>query len=190
MLKNDNQRLALKLAGVTVAMFGFGFAMVPLYNVFCDITGLNGKTGRISASAAAEQERARETRLITVEFDTNVNGLPWDFRPKQQSLKVRPGELREAVFVAANRAGTAIVGRAVPSVAPAEASVYFNKTECFCFSEQTLAANEQRDMPLRFVIDPDLPEEIEVLTLSYTFFLAPGQELNARVTPDNEKQQL
>lgn len=176
MSKNANNRLALKLGGLAVAMFGFGYALVPLYNVFCDITGLNGKTGRINASDVREGSIASD-RLVTVEFDSNINPeLPWDFKPLQKRMRVRPGEMGEAMFVARNRTDHSVVGQAVPSVAPSQASIYFNKTECFCFTQQTLAGNERMEMPVRFVIDPALPEDIEVLTLSYTFFKAPDQK--------------
>ena len=171
---NRNQKTALKMAAISVAMFGFGYLMVPIYDVFCEITGLNGKTGARSAASASELV-ADEDRLVTVEFDTNVNSrLNWVFRPAVRSMEVHPGRVYEAVFYVSNRSATDTVGRAVPSVAPAKASTYFDKTECFCFSEQDLAAGESRPMPVRFVIDPDLPDTVDMLTLSYTFFPAPG----------------
>ena len=169
-----NTRLAAKLALVTAVMFGFGYALVPLYNVFCEITGLNGKTGRVSAEVAAATEVDR-TRTVTVEFVTNTSGsLPWDFRPKVTKVTVHPGAPTDVMFEAHNRAQFAIVGHAVPSVAPNAAARYFNKTECFCFTEQVLAPGESRDMPVRFVVDPRLPEHVRVLTLAYTFFEAPS----------------
>lgn len=187
MIEDANSRLALKLAGVALAMFGFGYALVPLYDVFCDITGLNGKTGRISVNDT-RAEKAVSDRQVTVQFDTNVNGpLPWEFKALQHSMKVRPGELETALFTIENKAGHSVVGQAIPSVSPGQASLYFNKTECFCFTQQTLAGNEKMEIPVRFVVDPDLPEAIEVLTLSYTFFKAPEQKSSANLAKNNKE---
>ena len=168
-----NRRLGMKLLGVTVLMFGFGYALIPLYDVFCDITGLNGKTGRVSAAAATES-KVDESRLITVEFVTSTGGaLPWDFRAKVARVEVHPGALTEVMFEAVNHAQYPVVGHAVPSLAPGSAARYFNKTECFCFTQQELAPGETKDMPVRFIVDPKLPENVHVVTLAYTFFEAP-----------------
>jgi cytochrome c oxidase assembly protein subunit 11 len=164
-----NRRTALKLAGAVVAMFGFGYALVPLYDVFCEITGLNGKTGVVSA--ASLDGNVDTTRSVTVEFMTSVNsGLPWEFRPSTARTVVHPGGVYEATFYARNISGETIVGHAVPSVAPGTASRHFNKIECFCFTEQRFGPGEGREMPVRFVIDRGLPAEIRTVTLSYTFF--------------------
>jgi len=172
-------RTAGKLAILAIAMFGFGYALVPLYNVFCDITGLNGKTGTIAQEEASKLVTDID-RLVTVEFDTNVNGaLPWTFQARAQKLKVHPGEIADAIFVVENNSDRLIVGQAIPSVAPAQASLYFNKTECFCFTKQTLAPHERREMLVRFVVDSELPRKISTLTLSYTFFLAPDSNETA-----------
>lgn len=190
MRADANTRLALKLAAGAVAMFGFGYALVPLYEVFCEITGLNGKTGVISA-AEAEATRVDTARVVTVEFDTNVNGgLPWRFGAEQRSVQVHPGAVAAAFFYAENLSRRPIVGQAVPSVAPAKASPYFNKTECFCFTQQTLAPGERREMPVRFIVDPDLPEGVTTLTLSYTFFEAPGTFANEAPADNNSKQRF
>ena len=182
MASGSNTRVAMKLAAVAFAMFGFGYLLVPVYNVFCDITGLNGKTGELSAQEA-NTLGVVEDRIITVTFDTNINGgLPWEFKPRQREVTVHPGEVREVMFYAKNKTDKAIVGQAVPSVAPAKASVYFNKTECFCFTQQTLEPNEGRDMPVRFVIDPNLPDGVSTVTLSYTFFQAPEQVVRSTTT--------
>ena len=174
MTLDRNATLALKLGAVAVAMFGFGYALVPLYDVFCEVTGLNGKTGIVSAAEAADM--AKSERLVTVEFDSNVNGaLPWRFGPLQKKVQVHPGQLTEVLYFAENTSDRAVVGQAVPSVAPTPASLYFNKTECFCFTQQTLAPGERRVMPVRFIVDPDMPGKYTTLTLSYTFFEAPGQ---------------
>lgn len=183
-----NTRTALRLGGCVLVMFGFGYALVPIYDVFCDITGLNGKTGELSAAEAAAIT-PEPGRTVTVEFDTNVNGqLPWAFRPLQQSVQVYPGQLGSAMFVAQNDSGRTVVGQAVPSVAPAKASPYFNKTECFCFTQQTLAPGERREMPIRFVVDPQIPRDVRTLTLSYTFFEVP-EGLHSRIPADNNSKQ-
>ncbi len=164
-----NRRSAGRLGLVVLAMFGFGFALVPLYDVFCEITGLNGKTGVVEASAL--DGNVDESRLITVEFTASVNSaLPWEFGPISYKMKVHPGKVYEASYVAKNLGSQARVGQAVPSVAPASASKYFDKTECFCFTRQRFEAGESRELPLRFVLDKALPAEIKTVTLSYTFF--------------------
>jgi cytochrome c oxidase assembly protein subunit 11 len=173
-ISKANRRLIALLAAVTVGMFGFGFALVPLYNVFCAITGLNGKTGRIDADAAMTAVVDTDRR-ITVEFVTTVDGaLPWEFHSIVKKMQVHPGELSEARFYARNLAARAIVGQAIPSVSPGQAGKYFSKTECFCFTQQTLQAGEEQEMPVRFVVDPALPEHVRTITLSYTFFNVQG----------------
>lgn len=168
--KAGNRQTAIKLLLASAGMFGFGYALVPLYDVFCDITGLNGKTGEISVSEADRAE-VDTARLITVEFDTNVNSqLSWEFKSEKRKMQVHPGEINEAIFYVRNLTKTRITAQAVPSVAPSQASLYFNKTECFCFTNQILNAGEYKAMPVRFIVDPRLPESIQVLTLSYTFF--------------------
>lgn len=159
-----------KLIMIPVLMFGFGFALVPLYDVFCEVTGLNGKTGRVEASTL-NQKQVDTSRTVTVKFIANSgNGLPWQFEPVVKQMEVHPGQVYKALYRVSSRSNRKTVGQAVPSVSPPQASLHFNKTECFCFTTQELAAKETRDMPLRFVIDHKLPEEILELTLSYTFF--------------------
>lgn len=163
-------RTARKLAFVAVAMFGFGYAMVPLYDVFCEVTGINGKTGAISQSEAAAAA-IDLNRKVTVEFDTNINAdLPWEFSALEYKKTVHPGEIAETIFVVENKSNEAIIGQAVPSVAPSKASLFFNKTECFCFTNQVLQPGERKEMVVRFVVGAELPEEIKRMTLSYTFF--------------------
>jgi cytochrome c oxidase assembly protein subunit 11 len=167
-----NKRVVTRLAVVVLAMFGFGFALVPLYDVFCEITGINGKTGRIAAEEALARQ-VDENRLVTVEFLASVNSdLPWEFRPLVRKIRVHPGEITEVKYFASNRTGDPVAGQAIPSLAPGLAAKYFNKTECFCFTRQTLGPNEGKEMPLRFVVDPDLPEDIRTVSLSYTFYPA------------------
>ncbi|WP_375056337.1 cytochrome c oxidase assembly protein [Zobellella sp. DQSA1] len=164
----DHGNKALKLGLVAVGMFGFGFALVPLYDVFCDITGLNGKT---ATSAAASSQSLDENRLITVEFVTyKSKGLSGDFEPSVRRLQVHPGEMHQVDFTVTSLAAEDRVLRAIPSVSPGVAAGYLRKTECFCFREQPLAAREQAVMPMRFYVDEALPGHIEVFTLSYTLY--------------------
>ena len=159
----------LKLFGVALAAFGFAFSLVPLYRIACEkVFGVRLEQG--PATVAAGTAKA-DARWVTVEFDGAVNSkLPCTFEPEQKSMRVQVGRQYEALYAARNTSDRPIVGNAVPSVAPAKASAYFNKTECFCFTEQLLAAGESRDMPVRFIVDPDLPAAVKTLTLSYTFF--------------------
>ena len=161
--------MVLKLAGLTVGMFGFGFLLVPIYEVFCDITGLGGRT---SGEAAQHVAVAPDTsRSVRVEFVASVNANgPWEFRPAVASMTVHPGEMYTTTYWARNMRDLDVIGHAVPSVAPGSAARYFTKTECFCFTEQQFGPNEGRDMPVIFIIDPDLPAHVDTVTLSYTFF--------------------
>ena len=159
----------LKMAGVALAAFGFAFALVPLYRIACEkVFGVRLEQGPALGKAVAGGDDAR---WVTVQFDGGVNSrLPWAFSPEQPSMRVQVGRQYETTYAARNTADRAIVGSAVPSVAPARASGYFSKTECFCFTAQTLQAGEARDMPVRFIIDPALPAGVKTVTLSYTFF--------------------
>ena len=158
-----------KMAGVALGAFGFAFALVPLYRIACEkVFGVRLEQGpaQVGAVRAATQER-----WVTVQFDGAVNSkLPWQFTPGQDRMRVQVGRQYETTYAARNTADRAIVGSAVPSVAPARASGYFSKTECFCFTAQTLQAGEARDMPVRFIIDPALPAGVKTVTLSYTFY--------------------
>ena len=169
---SQQNRLVLRRAMLAcVVAFVFAFSLVPLYRVACEkVFGIRlEQTPTGEAKVAGYQ--VDTTRWVTVEFDAAVNSkLSWGFWSERPSLRVHPGELVEAMFYARNDDSSVIVGQAVPSVAPAQASIYFNKTECFCFTEQLLNPGEQRPMPVRFVIDPDLPSDISTLTLSYTFY--------------------
>ena len=170
--KQANQRVVKRLGLAAVLMFGFGFAMVPLYDVFCDITGLNGKTGRMELEQALSQA-VDEDRQVTVEFLATVHSdLPWEFKPMVSKIKVHPGEVTEINYYARNKTDNLVAGQAVPSLAPGLAAKYFNKTECFCFTRQSLGPGEGKEMPLRFVVDPALPENVRTVSLSYTFFQA------------------
>ena len=159
-----------KLAMVPVLMFGFGFALVPLYDVFCDITGLNGKTGRIQASEI-DASQVDRSRTIEVRFLAHTNtGLPWTFEPLVKKMNVHPGQVYEALYRVRSTSSNKTLGQAVPSVSPGLAAQHFNKTECFCFTQQELEARETRDMPLRFVVGTGISKDIDHITLSYTFF--------------------
>lgn len=166
--KKQNKSLVYRLLGITGGMFLFAYALVPIYNVFCDITGINGKT---RGQALYNNVKVDKQRVITVEFITNVNrGMPWEFRPLVKSIEVHPGELNEVHFYAKNRSKQDIVGQSIPSIAPGEAALYLNKTECFCFDQQRLKAGEEAEMPVKFYLDADIPKDIDRLTLSYQLF--------------------
>jgi cytochrome c oxidase assembly protein subunit 11 len=163
--------LVAKLVGVCAAMFAFGFAMVPLYNVFCAVTGFGGKTAN-----AAEQvvQQVDPNRTVRIEFLASVaRGAPWEFRPDVSHLDVHPGKLYETHYFARNLTDRHLVAQAVPSVAPGEAAEDLKKTECFCFTKQAFAPGEGREMPLVFMISPELPKHIDQLSLAYTFFALP-----------------
>ena len=166
---NNMRKTTRKLLLVVLLMFGFGFAMVPLYDVFCDITGLNGKT----KNQAAEQSNhgIDYSRTVTVQFISRTSsGMPWQFQPMINEIRVHPGEVKVIKFYAKNQATFDTVGQAVPSVSPGQAAVYFQKIECFCFNQQPLKAQDSVEMALQFYIDRDLPQDITTLTLSYTLY--------------------
>ncbi|HEV8693551.1 MAG TPA: cytochrome c oxidase assembly protein [Lysobacter sp.] len=168
----------LKMVLVAIAAFGFSFSLIPLYRVACEkVLGIRlERTATPSVelragSGVASTAKAIDDRVVTVQFDGGVNSkLPWQFAPDQLTMKVHPGEQYKATYTATNTSQRAIVGSAAPSVAPARASGYFSKTECFCFTAQTLQAGETREMPVRFIVDPNLPADVQTITLSYTFF--------------------
>ena len=161
--------IVVRLLLVTVGMFGFGFALVPLYDMFCDITGLNGKTNAEAFIPLADL--IDTSREVTVQFvATNNDYMPWEFKPQVFKMKVHPGEEIETTFYAKNPSAKAMMAQAIPSVSPSRAASYFLKTECFCFNQQQLAAGEDIDMPLKFIVDRDLPGNVSTITLSYTLF--------------------
>jgi len=165
----DHSKLIKKLVLVVIGMFGFGFALVPLYDIFCDITGLNGKTN--TEAASTENISVDKSRTVTVEFLAIKNKrMPWQFKPVEKRVEVHPGEVNLIHFFAKNESAQYTVGQAVPSVSPGQAARYFNKIECFCFNRQPLDAGAETLMPLTFYIDKDLPADIEVVSLSYTMY--------------------
>lgn len=160
--------LALRLAAVAVGMFGFGYLLVPAYDVFCEITGLGGRTNATPATVVAAPEL---NRSIDLEFVTTVNqSAPWSFNPQAPGMTVHPGGIYEAVFIAENLSGRQQIAQAVPSIAPPRAAQYFKKLDCFCFTTQEFAPNEERELLVRFVVDRNLPEYVDTITLSYTLF--------------------
>ena len=174
-------RLVRRLVLVSVAMFGFGFAMWPLYNVFCDLTGLGGRGVKVDVEAAPGEASDRQVRI---RFDATVNSaLPWAFEAVDKSMTVTLGEMSEARYLAANPTGKPLAGHAIFNVTPPEASLYFVKTECFCFTQQVLQPHESREMPVYYFIQPDLPRKIKEITLSYTFF--PDESANLALEDSN-----
>ena len=170
----SNSALLRKLVVVTCVMFGFGFAMVPFYKKLCEITGL---TNLASADEVATNTQVDSSRTVTMQFDTNLrNDLPWTFRPLERSITFHPGELVTADFEVRNNSDRPVTGQAVPSWGPQVAGRHMKKLECFCFSQQTLQPGEARRMPVVFVIDPKLPEEVNFVTMSYTFFAVEGRD--------------
>ncbi len=169
-----NRKMLVKLALFSTLMFGFGYALVPLYSVFCSVTGLNQVGLGLHAEPVNTQVDAG--RLVDIEFDSNVHDMPWKFHPLQAHMLVHPGEVMQAEFEVVNTRGEPMTGQAIPSYGPSEASEYFRKISCFCFSKQTLAAGERRRMPVVFVVDPSLPKDIGTITLSYTFFEVEGNK--------------
>ena len=180
-LQRDNRTLVVKLALITALMFGFGYALVPLYRAICEALGINvlslserQASAFGQASRAAPNTQIDRTRSITVEFDANARG-PWDFKPAQRSLQVHPGEMATVMYEFRNTQNRTMVAQAIPSYAPKQATAHFNKLECFCFNEYTLAPGESRQWPVVFVIDPKLPKDVTTITLSYTFFEIKGK---------------
>jgi cytochrome c oxidase assembly protein subunit 11 len=178
-IKHENSNMVRKLAIIAVAMFAFGYALVPLYKAICEMTGINilalgdrNIPGAQSATPANTQ--IDKSRLITIEFDANARG-PWDFKPAISSLKVHPGELATVMYEFQNIQTYKMAAQAIPSYAPKQASAYFNKLECFCFNQYTLEAGEKKQWPVAFVIDPKLSKDVTTITLSYTFFEVGGK---------------
>lgn len=167
---NTARKKTAALFLIPALMFGFGYLMVPIYNVFCEWTGLNGKTGAIAA-AEASRIAVDETRMVTVEFLAHRNlDAPLEFAAAAPAMQVHPGKTYQATYIARNKKDSAMTGQAVPSVSPSKAAGYFDKVECFCFTRQKFAPGERRELPLTFIIDPDLPRGIDTVTLAYTFF--------------------
>jgi cytochrome c oxidase assembly protein subunit 11 len=169
-LKRANLTMTWKLVAIAVGAFGFGFALVPLYSVLCSVTGYGDNT-KLLQKAQAGENKPDPSRSITIEFMTSVASAgSWDFRPVKREIQVHPGQLYTADFLAHNLTGHPSTANAVPDIAPSQTAAYFHKTECFCFSPQHFALNEERKMPVRFFVDPALPKHIDRITLNYTFY--------------------
>jgi cytochrome c oxidase assembly protein subunit 11 len=179
-LSRDNFALLRKLAVISALMFGFGYALVPMYRAICEALGINvlSQAERLISGAGKAADglntQVDRTRTITVEFDANARG-PFDFKPAQSSLQVHPGELTTVMYEFRNTQPRALAAQAIPSYAPKQAMAHFNKLECFCFNEYTLAPGERKQWPVVFVIDPRLPKDVTTITLSYTFFEVKGK---------------
>jgi cytochrome c oxidase assembly protein subunit 11 len=169
-----NRQLLRKLLVGAAVMFGFAFALVPFYEKICDFTGIRNVFQ--PDVVAAENTQVDSARSVSVEFDANIQRLPWTFKPLQASVSVHPGEVTQVLYEVRNTLDRPVTGQAVPSYGPQQAVLYFKKVECFCFQQQTLGPGEVRKMPVVFVIDPQLPREINTVTLSYTFFEVNGAQ--------------
>jgi len=167
-----HRSLVIKLVALTAASFAFGFALVPFYDTLCKAIGFNGKTLKEAVAAKdVAPLKVDASRLLTVQFmSTQMPGLPWEIRPLEPVFDLHPGEMRSTRFLVRNTSDQTVVGQAVPSVSPTQAAAYFQKLECFCFRQQTLGPGESREMPLTFIINPDIDQNIRELTLAYAFF--------------------
>jgi len=189
-VSSDNQRMLGKLLVVAAVMFGFGYALVPMYRSICEALGINVlslaeqriATGSWAGRQSAGNTQVDTTRTITIEFDANARG-PWDFKPAQRTVQVHPGELTTVMYEFKNIQNRTMVAQAIPSYAPRESMAHFNKLECFCFTEHTLAPGESKRWPVAFVIDPKLPRDVTTITLSYTFFEVGGRTPPAPTAP-------
>lgn len=173
-MQRSQRKFAAKLLLLAVLMFGFGFALVPLYNAFCRLTGLNGRG--LETVSAAYAGNVDSSRTVLVQFVTTTNtNLPFEFRPDVDSVRLHPGELYHTSFYAGNRSGATVEAQAIASYAPGRAAKYVHKTECFCFTQESFAPHEARHLPVKFYLDPSLPDDVNVVTISYTYFnVTPG----------------
>lgn len=168
----SNRILLRKLLAVAAGMFAFGFALVPIYKKICEATGVYS----LESADAVRNTQIDRGRVLTIEFDANTRGLPWEFRPLQKSVRAHPGEVIQVLYEARNTSGVSVLGQAIPSYGPQAAAHYVKKLECFCFTRQELKGNETRYMPVQFVVDPQLPKDVTLITLSYTFFELPARK--------------
>lgn len=171
-----NWQMFARLALFALLMFGFGFAMVPYYKKFCEATGITNLLQPNAKKSEVSNSQIDRSRWVTLEFDANTHGMPWQFAPVQRSVRVHPGEMTQVAFEIRNNSNGTLVGQAIPSYGPKHSAAFVKKLECFCFRQQVLAAGETRQMPVQFVIDPALPQSVNTLTLSYTFFEVPGAD--------------
>ena len=187
LLRGDNRRMTGKLAVVAVLMFGFGYALVPIYKAICNALGVNvlsvSERGGPVARTAPANTQVDRSRTVTIEFDANARG-PWDFKPALRSLQVHPGEVATVMYEFRNRQNRTMAAQAIASFAPMNSAAHFNKLECFCFNEYTLAPGESKQWPVVFYVDSKLPKDVTTITLSYTFF-----EVGGKVPPAPTAQQ-
>jgi len=182
--KDENRGILVKMLVVTVVMFGFGYALVPLYKKICEVTGVNEVE---RANTLPVNTQVDSSRMVTLELDANVRSdLPWTFRPLQSSVKVHPGQLVQVMYEVRNTSDRPITGQAIPSYGPQIAGQFFRKQECFCFAKQTFAPGEVRQMPVVFVIEAGLPKDVTTITLSYTFFNVEGAAPTAAKPADGK----
>ncbi len=191
-IKAVNRQVLFKLVVATVMMFGFGYSLVPMYKALCEVTGINVVTSKNNYGVRAYSPnkvgntQVDYSRVVTIEFDSNSRG-PFTFKPVKNFLEVHPGEMSEIVYEVSNNLDRSVDAQAIPSYAPKSAMEFFSKLECFCFQQQTLAAHETKKMPVVFVIDAGLPEDVKTITLSYTFFeLGVGQQPAGSTTPKSK----
>ncbi|MCD6026186.1 MAG: cytochrome c oxidase assembly protein [Solimicrobium sp.] len=180
LLEKLNSVMLGKLIVVAVLMFGFGWALIPVYKQICKLTGVNILTQQDEMAVVPLNSQVDSSRVVTIEFDANTTG-PWRFRPVVNSMKIHPGEMAQIVYEVVNTQSRSMDAQAIPSYAPQQAGSFFMKVECFCFKQQTLGPNEARQMPVVFYIDPKLPKNVKTITLSYTFFEVGGAPLKASV---------
>jgi len=186
--EKQTKRLVVRLATAAIAMFGFGFALVPLYDVFCEITGLNGKNFN---QGPTEVSSVDKSRTVKIQFVTvNPASMPWEFKPNERSIRVFPGQDRQTAFYAKNPTAQWMVAQAVPSVTPSEAGPYLHKVNCFCFDRQPLEAGADTEMPLLFVVDPKLPKHISTITLSYALYDLTETQNVTHTIPNKDKGQV
>ena len=181
----SNRDLGMRLLLSAVVMFGFGYLLIPFYEKFCEVTGINNL---LNADRAPVNSQVDPSRQVALQLDANVHHMQWRFRPLQQSVRVHPGELVRVDYEISNLSDHDITGQAVPSYGPREAGQYFSKLECFCFEQQTLVRGETRIMPVVFVVDPHLPGDIATVTLSYTFFEVAGRGNGQSASAQNAPQ--
>ncbi len=170
-----NRQMLGKLLVIAVMMFGFGYALIPLYKKICEVTGVNFLTPKDATVDTPANTQIDKTRTVTIEFDGNSQG-PWRFRPTVASMKVHPGEMTQVLYEVVNTQARTVDAQAIPSYAPQQSAAFFKKVECFCFTQQTLAPHQAKQMPVVFYIDPALPKDVTTITLSYTFFEVAGLE--------------
>ncbi|TDP71364.1 cytochrome c oxidase assembly protein [Roseateles toxinivorans] len=190
-LRGDNLRMVGKLAVVAALMFGFGYALVPMYKAICTALGINvlslSERQPGASTANGQNSQIDYSRSISIEFDANARG-PWAFKPAVNTLNVHPGELTTVMYEFRNTQDRVMSAQAIPSYAPKQATAHFNKLECFCFNEYTLQPGEVKQWPVVFVVDPKLPRDVKTITLSYTFFEVPGKNVKQGQAPKLEAE--